>query len=348
MTSKPSEFLTFLEYFINDYLNIIAGYSKNTIKSYKYSFKLFFDFMLTEKNKTPDQITFKSVNASVMLGFMKWLKEKRGCCQSTLQQRLAAFLTFSEYAQNRNFDAACSFRNGVLSVPRRTVPKKNIAFFTVNEMEILLKTPDDTTEIGYRDLILMSVMYASGARAQEICDLTVGSIIFDSERTSLIIHGKGEKTRSLFMMERTVSHLKEYLQEFHQSSDPTAYLFNSNYKGKHQKLSQTTFRTTFKKYAEIARSKCEDVPADIHPHMLRHARATHMLEDGLNIAQVSEFLGHASINTTQVYLDISFDLKSEAMQKLENEEINNMPKKWKAADNTTSILSSIVSVNRKN
>ena len=73
-----------------------------------------------------------------------------------------------------------------------------------------------------------------------------------------------------------------------------------------------------------------------------------MLEDGLNIAQVSEFLGHASINTTQVYLDISFDLKSEAMQKLENEEINNMPKKWKAADNTTSILSSIVSVNRKN
>ena len=154
MTSKPSEFLTFLEYFINDYLNIIAGYSKNTIKSYKYSFKLFFDFMLTEKNKTPDQITFKSVNASVMLGFMKWLKEKRGCCQSTLQQRLAAFLTFSEYAQNRNFDAACSFRNGVLSVPRRTVPKKNIAFFTVNEMEILLKTPDDTTEIGYRDLIL--------------------------------------------------------------------------------------------------------------------------------------------------------------------------------------------------
>lgn len=215
-------------------------------------------------------------------------------------------------------------------------------------IKALMEAPNISTATGRKYLMAMILCYNLALRIDELLSIRIKDIQLGNKHPYIIIHGKGEKTRSLFMMERTVSHLKEYLQEFHQSSDPTAYLFNSNYKGKHQKLSQTTFRTTFKKYAEIARSKCEDVPADIHPHMLRHARATHMLEDGLNIAQVSEFLGHASINTTQVYLDISFDLKSEAMQKLENEEINNMPKKWKAADNTTSILSSIVSVNRKN
>ena len=304
MTSKPSEFLTFLEYFINDYLNIIAGYSKNTIKSYKYSFKLFFDFMLTEKNKTPDQITFKSVNASVMLGFMKWLKEKRGCCQSTLQQRLAAFLTFSEYAQNRNFDAACSFRNGVLSVPRRTVPKKNIAFFTVNEMEILLKTPDDTTEIGYRDLILMSVMYASGARAQEICDLTVGSIIFDSERTSLIIHGKGDKTRRILLSKQCAEQLKKYLIHKRTIDKPERYVFYAN---GNKQMTIAGIEKTVKKYVRLAKEQNPYLfqEESYSPHSFRHSTATHMLEAGVPLIVIKNFLGHASVQTTQIYAEIS-------------------------------------------
>ena len=337
MTSKPSEFLTFLEYFINDYLNIIAGYSKNTIKSYKYSFKLFFDFMLTEKNKTPDQITFKSVNASVMLGFMKWLKEKRGCCQSTLQQRLAAFLTFSEYAQNRNFDAACSFRNGVLSVPRRTVPKKNIAFFTVNEMEILLKTPDDTTEIGYRDLILMSVMYASGARAQEICDLTVGSIIFDSERTLLIIHGKGDKTRRILLSKQCAEQLKKYLIHKRTIDKPERYVFYAN---GNKQMTIAGIEKTVKKYVRLAKEQNPYLfqEESYSPHSFRHSTATHMLEAGVPLIVIKNFLGHASVQTTQIYAEISANKANQYLKKWNSKWFPNKEKEYLEKQNQLDFL----------
>lgn len=337
MTSKPSEFLTFLEYFINDYLNIIAGYSKNTIKSYKYSFKLFFDFMLTEKNKTPDQITFKSVNASVMLGFMKWLKEKRGCCQSTLQQRLAAFLTFSEYAQNRNFDAACSFRNGVLSVPRRTVPKKNIAFFTVNEMEILLKTPDDTTEIGYRDLILMSVMYASGARAQEICDLTVGSIIFDSERTLLIIHGKGDKTRRILLSKQCAEQLKKYLIHKRTIDKPERYVFYAN---GNKQMTIAGIEKTVKKYVRLAKEQNPYLfqEESYSPHSFRHSTATHMLEAGVPLIVIKNFLGHASVQTTQIYAEISANKANQYLKEWNSKWFPNKEKEYLEKQNQLDFL----------
>lgn len=304
MTSKTSDFLTFLEYFINDYLTIIAGYSENTVISYKYSFKLFFDFMLTEKDKTPDQITFKCVNSSIMLGFMKWLKEKRGCSPSTLQQRLAAFLSFSEYAQNRNFDAACSFRNGVLSVPRRTTPHKNKSFFTVQEMEILLKTPDDTTEIGYRDLILMSVLYASGARAQEICDLKVGSITFDTERTLIILHGKGDKTRRILLSKQCAEQLKKYLIHKKTLDRPDCYVFYAN---GCKKMTIAGVEKTIKKYVNIAKAQNPYLfqEESYSPHSFRHSTATHMLESGVPLIVIKNFLGHASIQTTQVYAEIS-------------------------------------------
>lgn len=304
MTSKTSDFLTFLEYFINDYLKIIAGYSDNTIKSYKYSFKLFFDFMLTEKNKTPDQITFKVVNSSVMLGFMKWLKEKRSCSQSTLQQRLAAFLSFSEYAQNRNFDAACSFRNGVLSVPRRKVPHQKKTFFSVQEMEILLKTPDDTTEIGYRDLILMSVMYASGARAQEICDLKVGAISFDSERTLLIIHGKGDKTRRIILSKQCAEQLRKYLIHRRTIDKPDSFIFYAN---GNKKMTIAGMEKTIKKYVKIAKEQNPYLfqEESYSPHSFRHSTATHMLESGVPLIVIKNFLGHASVQTTQIYAEIS-------------------------------------------
>ena len=128
------------------------------------------------------------------------------------------------------------------------------------------------------------------------------------------------------MLPRTIEHLRKYIGEFHDISDKDAYLFYTNYKGKYDKISQTAIRKQFKKFASDAHCICEDVPLDLHPHMFRHARASHMLEDGMNIAQVSEFLGHEDISTTMVYLDISMALKEETVKKLESDEEKTIPK----------------------
>ena len=369
MNEESRKIIRAINRYLTEYDPLYSAGSVHTCRSHEIAIRSYVEWLENPNEINSEDLSVKHFEAKWLEDWCKYLVDDKKIQKQSVNVRLSSMKSFLKYLSKQ--DAAFLYLYEEESNARYLkCSRAKVSGISREGIKALMEAPNISTATGRKYLMAMILCYnlalnistATGRkylmamilcynlalRIDELLSIRIKDIQLGNKHPYIIIHGKGEKTRSLFMMERTVSHLKEYLQEFHQSSDPTAYLFNSNYKGKHQKLSQTTFRTTFKKYAEIARSKCEDVPADIHPHMLRHARATHMLEDGLNIAQVSEFLGHASINTTQVYLDISFDLKSEAMQKLENEEINNMPKKWKAADNTTSILSSIVSVNRKN
>lgn len=304
MTSKKSDFLTFLEYFVNDYMPIIAGFSKNTVKSYKYSFKLFFTFMSTVEKISPDQITFKTISSKIMLDFMKWLKTERKCCASTLQQRLAAFLTFSEYAQNRNFDAACSFRNNVLSIPRRKTEHNHRSIFSVQEIDVLLKLPDDTTSTGYRDLILLSFMYSSGARAQEVCDIKVENILFGRESTVVIIHGKGRKTRRVTISKQSSDLLQKYMKSIKIFDKPDEYVFKSRLK---KQMTIASVEWTYNKYVQQAKELYPTMFLEdkYPPHSMRHSTASHMLDAGVPLTVIKNFLGHSSLQTTQIYAEMS-------------------------------------------
>lgn len=347
MNEESRKIIRAINRYLTEYDPLYSAGSVHTCRSHEIAIRSYVEWLENPNEINSEDLSVKHFEAKWLEDWCKYLVDDKKIQKQSVNVRLSSMKSFLKYLSKQ--DAAFLYLYEEQSNARYLkCSRAKVSGISREGIKALMEAPNISTATGRKYLMAMILCYNLALRIDELLSIRIKDIQLGNKHPYIIIHGKGEKTRSLFMMERTVSHLKEYLQEFHQSSDPTAYLSNSNYKGKHQKLSQTTFRTTFKKYAEIARSKCEDVPADIHPHMLRHARATHMLEDGLNIAQVSEFLGHASINTTQVYLDISFDLKSEAMQKLENEEINNMPKKWKAADNTTSILSSIVSVNRKN
>lgn len=304
MTSKQSDFLTFLEYFINDFMPVIAGFSKNTIKSYKYSFQLFFKYMALNNDMTPDQISFKCITPQIMLGFMRWLKSERKCSSSTLQQRLAAFLTFSAYAQNRNFDAACSFRNSVLSIPRRKAKNNHRAIFTVQEIDILLKLPDDTTSTGYRDMVMLSFMYSTGTRAQEVCDVKVDNFIFGTDSTIVIIHGKGNKTRRVPISRQCSDLVMKYMKSRKIYDKPEEYLFKSRL-GK--KMTIASVEWTYNKYVEKAKALyptmfCEE---SYTPHSMRHSTASHMLDAGVPLTVIKNFLGHSSLQTTQIYAEIS-------------------------------------------
>lgn len=304
MTSKQSDFLKFMEYFVNDYMPVIAGFSKNTIKSYKDTFKLFFKYMQSENQLSPDQITFQKITPQIMLGFMKWLKTVRKCCSSTLQQRLAAFLTFSEYAQNRNFDAACSFRNSVLSVPRRNCSQNHKSFFTVQEIEVLLKTPDDSTNLGYRDFMILSFMYASGTRAQEVCDLKVESVLFGRESTVVVVHGKGNKTRRILISSTCSMQLQKYLKSKKLINRPDSFLFTDRKGGQ---LTINCLEKLYKKYVLKAKLSYPTMfnEDSYSPHSMRHSTASHMLDAGVPLTVIKNFLGHSSLQTTQIYAEMS-------------------------------------------
>lgn len=206
-----------LETFFDRHLPVSVGVSPNTIKSYKYAFRLLLEYMYNKHGIPAGDIGFEDLNYENLTGFLDWLENERHCSVSTKNQRLSALLSFSGYAQNRDFDAAAVFRNSLLKIPLKKGKKQLRTIFTVPEITILLQMPDETRSTGLRDKVLLSTMYASGARAQEICDLTVRNVCFNSNETaSLILTGKGRKARKIGIPARCAKMLRQYL--IHQAS----------------------------------------------------------------------------------------------------------------------------------
>lgn len=153
--NEPSKFLQLLDNFITNYMPCSVGASPNTVTSYKYAFRLLLVFMYSKKGIPADKISFDKLNFDTMTEFLDWIEKDRGCSASTKNQRLSAILSFSEYAQNRDFNATSVFRRSVIKIPMKKVQKKQRAVLSVHEVSILLRLPDDSKEIGIRDKVLL-------------------------------------------------------------------------------------------------------------------------------------------------------------------------------------------------
>ncbi len=164
--TNTTVFLSLSKDFVTTYLPVGKGASHNTIKSYKYAFRLLIEFMYSEKNIPADEIQFSHLDYNTLLSFLEWLLNVRKCSISTRNQRLAVLLSFSEYAQNRNYDAAAVFRSSIIKIPLRKAQQKTRSWFTAEEIQIILSLPNDANAIGLRDKVLLCTMYATGARAQ--------------------------------------------------------------------------------------------------------------------------------------------------------------------------------------
>ena len=299
-----SIFLKLLDNFITNYLPCAVGASSNTITSYKYAFRLLIEFMYSKKDVPADKITFNHLDYDTLLDFFDWIEKERACSISTKNQRLSAILSFSNYAQNRDFSAASVFRISVLKIPMKKAQRKLRTCFTIQEISILLRLPDDRRETGLRDKVLLSLMYASGARAQEMCDLMVGHIEFHANGATLNLKGKGGKSRRIGIPDNCGKILQKYINHRHTETKPARYVFSSQ---THNHMSVSCIEGIFKKYVGIAKKgnpiyfKKTSYP----PHSMRHSTASHMLEAGVPLVVIKNFLGHESLQSTQIYAEIS-------------------------------------------
>lgn len=134
-------------------------------------------------------------------------------------------------------------------------------------------------------------------------------------------------------MAKPVQYIKQYLAKYHPNpNNPDALLFYSKSRGIYVPMSAENVNKLLKRYAAIAKKTCKEVPLNLHAHQFRHAKASHWLENGMNIAQISYLLGHECIQTTMAYLDITTEQESKALETLENENQKKLQKKWKIAD----------------
>ena len=245
-------------------------------------------------------ISFEDLDYDTLSGYFEWILTERKCSETTRNQRLAALLSFSKYAQNRDFDAAAVFRNSIIRIPLSKPRGKRRTWFTAEEMKILLALPDDRTSIGLRDKMILTTLYVTGARSQELCDLTVSCVRKKKDRTAIELNGKGDKSRLVNVSEAYAIMLDSYLRKrrIHGISD--RHIFSSQ---THEHMTISCVEEIVKKYVRKAKEQHPNLftMGTYTPHSFRHSTATHMLEAGVPLMAIKKFLGHASIQTTQVY-----------------------------------------------
>lgn len=311
------EFLSLLGKFFTEYLPISMNASPNTISSYKCAFRLLFQYLNEETDIETGHVTFEILNFDLLTNFFDWLISVRKNSRTTAKQRMGALASFAEYAQNRNLEAGYIFHSSLARIAKksfRRVKGKQRSSFTREEIAILLSLPDTTEILGLRDLVLLSVMYSSGARAQEICDLTVKNITHDEKGNAILtLTGKGEKTRRVKITADATRLLNQCINYRKIYNQPNRHVFFSQ---RNECLSVPAVEEIFTKYITKAKAAHPDkfCNGPYTPHVMRHTTATHLIEAGVPVAIVKNILGHASIQTTQIYVEISQQTVDRSME----------------------------------
>ena len=322
--------------FLYDYAPNMLTESKHTLKSYKDALTLFVQFLESE-GITPSCFTKACFEVRQIEKWVRWLKKSRNCSPDTCNVRLASLRVFLKYIGTRDVGLMYLFQDAK-SIKRQKCVKKKVSGLTRNAVAAMLSAPDLATITGRRDLVFMVLIYATAARLGEMLSLKIKQIHIKGEKNPYInIIGKGQKIRTLYLLPRAVAHIEKYIYDAHgDQADPEAYLFYSRVGGKYSMLTEPAIDKRLKLYAQKLHGKNPDVPLNCHAHQFRHGKASHWVEDGLNILQISFLLGHAQLETTMVYLDISTEEKAKAMATLETETDKKIDKKWKNANGTLS------------
>ena len=317
MKKKPIGLLQLLSDFFTIYLPTVRGASPNTITSYQYAFQLLFEFMSDTEGLPPEKVKFENLSGGTVVRFLNWLEASRGCSVKTRNQRRAAIASFAKYALKVAFSESVAFSSEILEIPKKKAAKDNTTrYFTKEEVAILLRLPDTGRIIGQRNAVLLSMLYSSGARAQEICDLTMNDISFGNQ-TVIRLVGKGNKGRSVTIPENCALLLKKYLESRKLSvtsmESRARHVFSSQ---THEKMTISCVEEIVKKYVKLAKTEYPDkYPCSSYsPHSFRHSIAVHMLECGVPLPVIQAFLGHESISSTIIYASVTPELANKYLK----------------------------------
>lgn len=270
---------------------------------------------MKEKQKIPvEKLTLDKLSKGIVVDFLEWIQNERNCSTSTRNYRLAAIHSFVSYLQYEDIAQLDRWQK-ILSIKMKKVEQKAINYLTTDAVKLLLEQPDRTTPQGRRNLALLALMYDTGARVQEIINLTPEAVNITSTPYTVRLLGKGKKYRVVPLMEAQILLLKQYMEENHLME--TCHLkhplfFNS----RKEKLTRTGVAYILSTYVKMARTiNPKIIPDSISCHSLRHSKAMHLLQAGVNLVYIRDILGHVSVQTTEVYAKADSQQKREALEK---------------------------------
>lgn len=310
---KQTDFAKTLTRFLSDYLPSQRNVSTNTIKSYRDTFKQMLLYYELELNIKPEHLTFKKINAEKIRGFLLWLENTRKININTRNQRLAAIHSFYRYTQSEHPEIMLECQR-ILGIPFKKREKKQVEYLTQECLKYILEQPDTSKKKGRRDLTIMATLYDTEARVQELIDLKTRDVRLAKPAT-ITLTGKGNKRRSVPIMDKTRNLLENYMTEnrlLENGNQDHPLFYNSS------RLPFTRPGITYilRKYLKQAKESHSEVlfPNNLHPHMVRHTKAMHLLEAGVNLIFIRDLLGHVNVTTTEIYLRANTETKRKVLE----------------------------------
>jgi integrase/recombinase XerD len=290
--------------FLIDHLMAERNLSLHTQHGYRDALRLLVPFVATKVGTSVDRLKVIDISPDLVCKFLAHLERDRRCSVATRNQRLAALHALARFIGEHSPDHL-EWCTQIRLIPHKRGSRALISYLTEAEMRALLAAPRRQTEQGYRDYVLLLFLYNSGARASEAASLRIGDV--DTRARFVRITGKGNKQRVCPLWPETVSHLRRLMLE-RPKEEP---LFQNRLR---QSMTRFGIHSLVERHAARA---AEQEPAirskRVSPHTIRHSTATHLLRAGVDINTIRGWLGHASVNTTNVYAEVDLDAKAKAL-----------------------------------
>lgn len=298
-----------LQPFFTDRLVGQRNASPHTIASYRDTFRLLLEFAQRRLSKPPSTLTLEDLDAPFVGRFLHHLEAERANTPRSRNLRLAAIHSFFKYAALQE-PRISAIAQRVLAIPRKRHKTKPIDFLTRTEVDALLEAPDLETWIGRRDRTLLLVAVQTGLRAAELIGLRCQDVTFGTG-AHVRCTGKGRKERCTPLRKEAIGALRRWLRE--RNGQPTDPLFPT---ARGQVLSHDGLSYLLAKHITTARSTCSSLSRKrVTPHVLRHSLAMELLQHGVDSSVIALWLGHESIETTQIYLHANMKIKEQALAK---------------------------------
>lgn len=298
-TDNNKDFGYYVSDYFTKYLSEERGASPHTIRSYSNCFTAFLQYMYEKHQTKSDQIKTSDVNYENVVRFMSWLQESHGISNKTWNQRVAVFRSFAKYMQYEDVIHLKQWKD-IGKIPLKKEEQKAINYLSIEGVKFLLSQINTGTECGERDLVMLSLLYDSAARVQELVDLTPSDLHL-KHPCYVKLFGKGQKARIVPLQDKVVALLKMYIDKHTNEFDTYGrhpLFFNRSGK----KLTTAGVSYILSRYVNIAHSiNPEMIPENITPHCLRHSKAMHLLEADINLVYIRDILGHSSTQTTEIY-----------------------------------------------
>jgi len=312
--------------FFYQFLSDQKGLSSNSILAYRDAIKLLLCFAADSLKKAVDQLSIEDLDDKLILDFLHHLEIERKCSVKTRNVRLAAIRSFFDFISREEPELLQHCRR-IRSIPLKQAEHKTVEYLEDDEVQAIFDSVDVNSRNGLRDKALFLFLYNTGARVQEVVDVKISDLHLDTPGKVNLL-GKGKKQRACPIWPETVEAIENYIKH-REPDDPDEQHLFLNAHGK--SITRFGIRHIIKKYTGKASQECSSLnDKKVGPHTFRHSTAMHLIQSGNDINMVKLWLGHADINTTHMYTDISMDLKRKILDSCQapTSDLKSKTKKW--------------------